>query len=569
MEPVKGRVVTALLDRPPVKATEARWPEDRVHVAAATLLILVVALAIGFLGDPRVASGSDVGGKLATVKVMAEGDTWSPDVGYWAEALDPDGRFHQLLKTAPTDAGWIQVTGLPLILPAVPLWDAGGASALLLLTVGSAPLAALAARRLARQLGADSGWGAFWLVGLGSPVLVYSADFWEHGPSVAAGLWAVTLAVGLPDERPGRGAFVKIVALGTVTALAVLLRLEVGLSLVGVGACLLAVRAERRRLLGAVGRFGLAGVIAAATYAGWSRLESDLLGSAIRSSRGGSQLGDVGSDLAQRGQDAMLTAVGVWASDSPVMLIVGAAMMAVLGVAIVKERDGEPLGVAMIVFAPLVLVLRALTGLGFVPGALPAAPGSAAALASRSKRERALAVGAVSAMVATWALQWKGGMLAQWGGRYLLVPAALLTVTGAVSMERIGWRRPAVMAIVASSVIVSGFGATWHVVRSNSVADAIAQVEAVPADVLIVATGVDSGRTSGAWYGDHRWLTATGDLDEIMEIASRAGIARVDVVYPEPLDGERPIGGAVEGDRRVIDVVAGTVFTVVSYAPTG
>ncbi len=386
-------------------------------------------------------------------------------------------------------------------------------------------------------------------------MLVYSADFWEHGPSVAAGLWAITLALGLPDTRSGRSAAARAVALGIVAALAVLLRLEVALALASVGLGLLVVRVERRRVLGAARWFVVAGAVAGVGYVGWSRVESRMLGSAVRSSRGGSQLSDVGSDLAQRGQDAALTAVGVWANDSPIFLIAGFAVIALLGVAVVRERSGDPLSPLLAMAAPLILALRALTGLGFVPGALPAAPGSAAALAARTSRERALAVGAVLGMVATWALQWKGGMLAQWGGRYLLVPAALLTVVGAVSMERTGWRKPAVLAVVASSVIVSGFGAVWHVVRSNGVAAAITEVEAVPADVLIVATGVDSGRTSGAWYGDHRWLTATGgDLDEVMELAARCGRDPGGRRLPGTArrgaaDRRRP-GGGSPGDRR-------------------
>ncbi len=55
------------------------------------LLVGFVALAVAWLGDPRAASFSDAGGRLATVKTMADDGRWVPDLGYWAGPVDPDG----------------------------------------------------------------------------------------------------------------------------------------------------------------------------------------------------------------------------------------------------------------------------------------------------------------------------------------------------------------------------------------------------------------------------------------------------------------------------------------------
>lgn len=52
-----------------------------------------------------------------------------------------------------------------------------------------------------------------------------------------------------------------------------------------------------------------------------------------------------------------------------------------------------------------------------------------------------------------------------------------------------------------------------------------------------------------------------------MAIAGDIEATRIDVVYPEPVDGERPIDGATETGRRSITVLDGVEFTVVSYQP--
>ena len=537
-------------------------------ISVAALLLITAILAL--LSDPRVASGSDVGGKLATVKTMAESGTWTPDVGYWAETEDPEGRFHQLIKTRETEQGWIQVTGLPLMLPAVPLWSLGGPGALLLLTVPSATAAGIAARRLARQLGARSGWGAFWLVGLGSPVFVYSADFWEHAPSVAIALWVLTLALSLSEDRPVAAAVPASLGLGALAALGVLLRAEVALSLGCMALALLFVSDERRRIVGSTRRYAGAAVIAVSGYLLASMLEGSLVGAGTRSGRGSTQLSQAGLEPTKRVTDAALTSVGLWADQRTPFLLIGGLVVCLLACAVAMEVRGRPLSPAVLGAACLLVLIRC-SDLDFVPGALIAAPAATAVAGVVSTRQRALAAGAGMAMVATWLLSWRGDMETQWGGRYLLVPAAVLCILGAMTLERIGWRRPIAVVLVVLTAIITTYGAVWHVVRSNRVAAAFESIEAVPADVILVATGIDSGRTAGAWYGEHRWLTAPtpSDLPRIMGLAASASAERVDVVYPEPIEGARPIEGATETGRRKLAVLSGVEFTIISYRPTG
>ena len=81
----------------------------RRHLVGCALSLLLV-LVVVFAGDPGVHSGSDAGGKAATVAAMAEPGRDGVDLGYWAESADPDGDLHPLYNTYRTSQGWVQVT---------------------------------------------------------------------------------------------------------------------------------------------------------------------------------------------------------------------------------------------------------------------------------------------------------------------------------------------------------------------------------------------------------------------------------------------------------------------------
>ena len=136
--------VTEVAERSQV--AERTPSHERRKLAIALIFIGCVALAVAWLGDPRAASFSDAGGRLATVKTMAETNTWLPDLGYWAEAVDPGGGDHPILFTLRYGDRWVEVTSLPLVVVGRPLWEIGGARAVVLLPVLSVVLAAYAAR---------------------------------------------------------------------------------------------------------------------------------------------------------------------------------------------------------------------------------------------------------------------------------------------------------------------------------------------------------------------------------------------------------------------------------------
>ena len=159
-------------------------------VACLVLLCAYAGLSLA-LNDPRGTLGTDTGGKLATLRVMEQRGTLDPDIGYWADAADPRGTLHPLYYTYRVGDGWVNVTTLPMLYAAYPLYVAGGDRAVLLLPMLGALLAALAARALARRLGARSGWPAFWVIGLASPLAIYALDFWEHALGLGLMLWGV------------------------------------------------------------------------------------------------------------------------------------------------------------------------------------------------------------------------------------------------------------------------------------------------------------------------------------------------------------------------------------------
>ena len=71
---------------------------------------------------------------------------------------DPTGVLHPLHYTYRMGDKWVNVTTVPMLYAAYPLYLVGGDRAVLLLPMLGAVLCALAARALARRLGGGDGW---------------------------------------------------------------------------------------------------------------------------------------------------------------------------------------------------------------------------------------------------------------------------------------------------------------------------------------------------------------------------------------------------------------------------
>lgn len=545
-------------------------PSWRTSVAVHVLALAALALAVILLGDARTASGSDAGGKLATVVAMAENGSWSPDLGYWANDTDPRGLHHPLWHTEPLGDQWIQATSIPFVIAARPLLDFGGPLATLALPVAGCLLAALGARRIDRVLNGSDGWAAFWLVGAAGPVLFYAGDFWEHAPALGLGLLAVSLA--LDADTPARGALV-----GLAAGLAVVLRAEMLLYGVVFIMASVAVSAERHRWT------ARPRVVAAAVMAGGAALlantvvERLVLEQGGRAARAGTTVSSAGAGLAGRGIDALVTSVGLFADDDPAVLFCGALFVTCLVLVAVRAIwpgvVSERVFIVAAVVAALLVLLRFSVGLGFVPGAFTAVPLAAlGAVSARRPQERVLVATALGALPLVWMLAWQGNHVAQWGGRYVLLSAALLTVLAVGPARRVGWQAPPVLLLTGLTVVLAVFGLSWHVVRTDAVARAVEAVEDVGDDVVIVSDMAHLGREGGAWYGDHRWLRTADDgtLDEAVQAAVGAGsidlrVVELVVIGDEAQEVTTPGGLTVTGPEQRVPFGGGQELVVRDY----
>lgn len=522
-----------------------------VDLRWSVLLAFLPMLLLAFLNDPGGYLGTDTGGKTATLEAMVERGDWRPDVGYWAEEHDPEGLFHPLFGTARADAGWVQVTSLPMVYAARPLWAVGGYRAVLLLPMAGTIAAALAAAALVERLrGPDAAPLAFWLFAFGSPLLVYALDFWEHSVGVAAIGWAAVLAY---DHASGRRPWSSTFAVGALLGFASTMRTE-GLvyTLVVVATlCLWQVRgsimAAARSGVAAVAGFGIVWVANLA-------LESTA-GAASRTGRATGTAANAGAEAGQRLEEGLRTTFATMATSSWSPVVVGVVLTTVVAAAVAAGDRLNPerrrLVVVLLVASTLVTVLP---GLGFVPGLVPAFPVAAAAFAlgRTPSRSRPLLLGAVAALPVVWAFQYLGGAGPQWGGRYTLPSAFVLGVLGVVALTDPRVPRFIGGAVLAMSVAVTALGTAWLWDRSHQITDVFDAVEAVEVEALI-ARNPFFLRESGPRGLDERWLSASEprDLDPVAEVLRRAGVFDFGVLQvagdPEP----RIDGAEVTGRTRI------------------
>ena len=126
--------------------------------------------------------------------MMEQHGSLDPDIGYWADGRGPDGHAAPALlhvprrrqvgeRHDPADA----LRRVPAVRrrrrprrAAAPDARRGAVRAR-----GPRAWRAASARR--------SGWTAFWVIGLASPVAIYALDFWEHTLGLGLMLWGVVL----------------------------------------------------------------------------------------------------------------------------------------------------------------------------------------------------------------------------------------------------------------------------------------------------------------------------------------------------------------------------------------
>lgn len=499
-------------DEPSVRGI-ARLVNRPLPAVAVVLSIYVILAAfnaggVGFLS-------TDTGGKVATLEAMSQRGDLSPDVGYWAAQHDPEGRLHPFANTEHRGDKWVNVTTLPMLYAAYPLYQLGGYRMALLLPMLGAVTAAMAGRTLAERFRSGAGWRTYWVLALASPLTVYALDFWEHTWGVALVLWAVELLHrGVVDRREVDLQFLIATMLaGSCLGMAASMRSEtLVFGFVAVG--LACVALLRRRLVltslvtGVVAGFGFA-----TTQLASVALERWAFGTSIRTGRSTATASRVGEELAQRIEEAAVTCFGLFPSSKPGELAFGALALGLIIVASAWAVRGNDRAEIAMVLAALLLGLRVLVGgLGFVPGAAMAAPlaGVGLAIGWRIKAARlAIAMIAV-ATPGVWAFQFLGGAVPQWGGRYILPATILLVAVGVVALGDVGIRVRGLA--LAMSLAMTAVGVGWTHQRTVGF-ETTMTVLADRTEQALVFEPFFLAREAGPLMLGERWLTVGNEDD--------------------------------------------------------
>lgn len=516
----------------------------RVGLALACLGIVVLQMAVLLGGDSRIFSGSDSGGRAAAVAAAAENGGCDHDLGYWAEEVDPAGRAHPMFNTVAVGGRFVQPATLPYVCLGASVHRSVGPPWAVLASVLGVLGAAVGAWMLERHCG-RSGYLSLLATGVVGPVAFYGTDVWEHAPAVGAAVLGSALILA----RDGR---MSASVAGIAWGLAIAMRVETGLVAIGLGLGVVLVAEVRRSLFRDRLRPALVVCGAAAVLVADRIAQQRLIGTDYRSGRAGTQAGNALDELADRGRDAVVTTFGVLPTDSDqVSLLFGVGLslaLFVLGAVVAGGAVSRRVVAAFAVVTMAVISLRVLDP-GFVPGLFPAAPLAAAGVFVGFRRGsppvlRVLCIGAMTALPLVWALQWKGNLAPQWGGRYSLLSGALLTIAGATTVSK---RRvdAAGAALVVVAVLVGSMGLVWHVQRTHLLASVIDDVISVPCEEVIISTSPFLLREGGSFDEIRRGArddgcrllsTTLDDLDFALDVARDSELDRASVLLAGKVD---------------------------------
>ena len=537
---------------------------------ASALLLFVVYACLALLMDPGGYLGTDTGAKVYTLEVMDRAGTSDPDVGYWAEDLDPSGRLHPLYQTRKQGDSWVAVTTLPMIEVARPLYALGGYRLTLVLPILGAVGTAYASRKIAGQLEADDDASStvFWVVGLASPIAVYALDFWEHSLGVGCMVGALALLLGSFGERW----WARAVPAGALLGAAAVLRNETFVYAAAIVGVLCAVELVRRRsavmpvMVGLATVVGFAGpwfanVVLERSLDGQSRAARVTGTSEAATSRAGSEVG-------LRVEEGLRTLLGQNSGSVAEAVVLGAVVVGVLFAGFRAERRGDRTFSAFaLTGAAASYAFGVLTGLGFISGMLLAFPLAVAGFVAvvREARARVLAGLAIGALPVVYAFQYLGGAGPQWGGRYTLTSGVLLGIVGFVTLRD---RYPTMIrGLVALSFAVTLLGVSWLGVRSRSVDSFFEAVQEDSADVVI-ARQAFLIREGGAAVVDERWLSTKDEATFALAVDIAREIGEESFTVLE-WNGEAPPASALPGDveetSRVLLEFADVPVGMVTY----
>ena len=451
--------------------------------ATAALILFGIYLVLGLIKEPRAHMATDTGMRAATIRVMDENGGISPDVGYWAEPWDPEGRAHPLLAQR-TERAWVGVGTLPTLYVERAFFHLWGNRGALLVSMLGSTLCALGVWYLGREFTAGPAWAAFWIVGLGSPVAVYALDLWDHALGLGLMTWGVALLLDCRHqsarERWRARWRARAAGGGLLLGAAMTLRAEVAvfaavtLAIVVVG-LLAAKRPARAAAVGLV--FALAFLVPVGLN---QLLEERAVGQVVRPQGGLARrtpVREIGTSLDVRVENAFITTLAVQDPPKREIVVVSMMLVAFLALAIHRAREPDHLAKIAMIGVRAVYAAVALSGWGFVPSLFVATPiALVGVLGGWTERSlRLLLAIALLSLPLVWLSSPADGAAPQWGGRYLLMSGVLLTPAGVAAL----WSFPAWMRrlLVGLAVAVTMLGVSWLFVRTNRVASLMDKLE--------------------------------------------------------------------------------------------
>ncbi len=489
-------------------------------------VIVMVYIGLALVASPDAYLSTDVGGKTASLQAMESRGDWNLDMGYWLDQSDPGGQLYPLAHSRQTANGkWVNTTSLPMVYAARPLWAMGGPRFGLLLPIAGGVACAVIAGSLATRIRPTAnGVLATWIVGLAGPVAIYAFDFWEHTLGLAAmafGVLKVMDAVSVApanysyDRRSVRALLKSGGALSALAGLsygvAATMRQE-ALVYGFIGGVVLVAGSWRHWGVLASGRRGATMLFSAmAPLAAHSWAEVWLLGGLHRVERSAT-IAETSTGLSARAAAAAATSTFPF-NGFHLFSYVGGALLTVslvwAAAATITGRQSRVASVAALVVWSAVGVFLVSLGPRFVPGLVPTTPlavvGAVALASSRKWTPFVLGLGPVPLLFAT---QYAAGAIPQWGGRYLLL-TGLVLMTAAIALLQTKRHQHLLMMVSAAGLAVTVFGATWSVIRMNTIADQWGPIEQLSANNEVVVWRDSSiAREAGPLSIGNRWISA-------------------------------------------------------------
>lgn len=558
-------MTAATIETSPGSSTSAEADPQSATVFWFRPVVIAAILLAGYFSctlvtDPGGYLSTDTGGKVATLDAMTERGDLRPDLGYWAESVDPDGSLYPMFSTLQVNDQWVNVTSMPMLYLALPLYALGGYTLALLVPMLGGVATAWAAGRMARQL--DVGVSplerarraavVMAVVGLATPVAVYSLDLWEHTLGVALMMWGSSWVLDLcasPRVVLGAGAGLAFGAAATMRQEALVYGLVAGVLVLGLGLK----QRSRSALMAPVAMAGAALLM----LLGGVGLEEFAMGGSVRTGRSAGTATASGGEAMLRLHEAIVTFGSINRLDvAPAALLAG-LLVAGFALIVTSQTSSKPServrwGSALLACVYLVLAAGFLSdGLSFVSGMLLASPiaGIGLVAGARQPTFRFAWALAVAPLPLVWYFQYTGGAGPQWGGRYILLTGTILVVIGLVELGK--HRRAVAGALLLLSLSITLVGVAWLGQRSSGFA-AATQALADRSEPVLIFADPHTAREAGPLARQNQWFAASSaELRvEAATAVDQLGIDRFGFVSLQtPIDADRASAGQSAAER--------------------